>query len=79
MSLFEIMEKDFVIRTYGFNELAQQYFPNITPKSASRMFRNWITSNSNLAEILTELKWRKGLKYFTPKQVKAIIEHLDPP
>jgi len=73
------MNKDFEFRTYGFNELAQLYFPNITPKSASQMFGNWISSNSSLKSNLLELDWKKGLRYLTPKQVKAIIDHLDPP
>jgi hypothetical protein len=73
------MEKQFEIRTYGFNELAQLYFPNITPKSASQMFGVWIKTNTNLSKCLQQQNWKKGLRYLTPKQVKTIISHLDPP
>ena len=27
------MEKEFIIRSYGYGELAQLYFPNVTKKS----------------------------------------------
>lgn len=73
------MEKSFEIRTYGFNELAQLYFPNITAASASVKFSRWINSNATLTQNLTDLNWKKYSKCFTPKQVKALIGHFDPP
>jgi len=73
------MEKPFEVHTYGFNELAQLYFPNISPASASRKFGQWIYSNTQLMQSLTELNWKKRSKFFTPKQVKALIGHFDPP
>ena len=73
------MEKPFEIRTYGFNELAQLYFPNITSESASVKFSRWIHSNDKLMHSLSELNWKKGSKCFTPKQVKVLIGHFDPP
>jgi hypothetical protein len=75
----QAMEKQFIIRTYGFNELAQLYFPNVTQHSASRQFSHWIYTNSKLLQTLTEMNWRKRLKTFTPKQVNAIINCFDPP
>ena len=73
------MEKKFETRTFGFGELAQLYFPHITKESASRMFSQWIYSSSELLTKLSELNWKKRAKYFTPKQVKVLIEHFDPP
>ena len=73
------MEKQFEIRTYGFNELAQLYFPFISPSSASRKFSQWISSNERLMQSLSEQNWKKRSKYFTPKQVKVLIDHFDPP
>jgi hypothetical protein len=35
-------EETFKVRAYGFGELAQLYFPNITKKSAAEQLRNWI-------------------------------------
>jgi hypothetical protein len=73
------MEKQFEIRTYGFNELAQLYFPFISSSSASRKFSQWISSNERLMKSLTAENWKKRSKFFTPKQVKILIGHFDPP
>ena len=73
------MEKIFEIRTFGFGELAQLYFPDITKTSASRMFSIWIHSSPELLIKLTETNWKKRSKYFTPKQVKILVGHFDNP
>lgn len=73
------MEKKFETRTFGFGELAQLYFPQITKESASRMFSQWIYNSPELVTQLSELNWKKRAKYFTPKQVKVLIGHFDPP
>ena len=73
------MPIEFDIRTYGFNELAQLYFPHSSPKSATQTFSRWIHSNSKLVASLTELQWKKHRKYFTPKQVKLLVDFFDPP
>jgi hypothetical protein len=73
------MEKKFETRTFGFGELAQLYFPHVTKASASRMFGQWIHTYPELISKLAELNWKKRAKYFTPKQVKVLICHFDPP
>lgn len=73
------MERQFEIRTYGFNELALLYFPHIAPASASRMFSQWIHTCPQLLQKLIETNWKKRSKYFTPKQVKVLVGHFDPP
>jgi hypothetical protein len=73
------MEKQFEIRTFGFGELAQLYFPHVTKASASRMFSQWIHSCAELETKLSESSWKKRSKYFTPKQVNILIQHFDPP
>jgi len=73
------MEKTFEIRTYGFGELAQLYFPHVAKQSASRMLGLWIHSNKGLQTKLIEASWKKRSKYLTPKQVKVIVGHLDTP
>jgi len=73
------MEKKFETRTFGFGELAQLYFPHVTKASASRMFGQWIYNSPALIDKLSELNWKKRAKYFTPKQVKILIGHFDPP
>lgn len=73
------MEKKFETRTFGFGELAQLYFPNVTKSSASRMFSQWIYNCPELVAKLTEMNWKKRLRYFTPKQVKLLISYFEPP
>jgi hypothetical protein len=73
------MGKQFEIRTYGFNELAQLYFPNVTKESATKMFKIWINASSTLIENLKRVGWKKNAKKLTPKQVKELLEHFDPP
>lgn len=73
------MGKQFEIRTYGFNELAQLYFPNVSKESATKMFRIWINASSTLIENLKSLGWKKNAIKLTPKQVKELVGHFDPP
>ncbi|MCX6256613.1 MAG: DUF4248 domain-containing protein [Bacteroidia bacterium] len=70
---------EFEIRTYGFGELAQLYFPNNTGSSASKTFGLWIHKCQELVSALKETGWKKRQKYFTPRQVKILINHFDPP
>lgn len=55
----------FRIKAYGIQELGQMYFPNSTPRSASSQLKKWINHN--------------GQRILTPKQVRIMVKHLDPP
>lgn len=68
------MENHFVIRSYGFRELAQLYSPNVCPKTASVKLRKWINLNSVLKK-----KIPSQIRDLTPKMVKAIINEFDLP
>lgn len=68
------MEKEFVIRSYGYCELAMLYFPNSTKKSASVQLGRWIRGNEKLKSQLTEMGFKPKKKLLTPNQVKLIIE-----
>jgi hypothetical protein len=72
-------DTSFKIGTYGFAELAQRYFPGITVNSASRILSRWISRNHELVAALQETGWKKRQKYFTPRQVKILVRHFDPP
>lgn len=41
-------------------DLAQQYFPKSTPRSAVSQLRRWINLNSELRERLSDLHYKKG-------------------
>jgi len=68
------IENHFIIRTYGFGELAQMYLPNIAKCSASISFRKWITLNPKLQKAIP-----KGTRIIKPKEVRLIIQEFDLP
>lgn len=73
------MEQGFQIRTYGFGELAQLYFPNISIKSASWQLTKCIDSISELKDELSECGKKPKQKILLPIQVKAITRFLGEP
>jgi hypothetical protein len=73
------MEEYFKIRSYGYGELAQMYFPNIAKNSATVQFRRWIRVNTNLQNQLNISGFKIGQKLLTPKQVELIINSFGEP
>lgn len=73
------MEKEFVIRSYSYCELAMLYFPNSTKKSASAQLGRWMRQNEKLKMQLCELGYRPRKKILTPSQVKLIVELIGEP
>lgn len=69
---------NFVIRSYGLQELAQLYFPGNTPQSASAQLKKWM-KNDQLLTKLIEAGYRSGQKLLTPRQVEIIVTHLGEP
>lgn len=68
------MEEKFRIKSYGYGELAQLYFPNISKKSASAQLRRWIKLNDTVLPKLQCLGYKPGLRLLTPAHVKVIID-----
>lgn len=73
------MEKEFIIRSYGYCELAMLYFPNSTKKSASAQLGRWINRSETLNLSLKEKGFKKGRKILTPNQVREIIQIIGEP
>jgi len=73
------MEKEFIIRSYSYCELAMLYFPNSTKKSASAQLGRWMRQNEKLKMQLLELGFKPRKKILTPSQVKLIVELLGAP
>jgi len=67
------MEKEFIIRSYGYCELALLYFPNSTKRSASTQLGRWVQQNEKLKNQLLELGYKPRQKILTPSQVKLIL------
>lgn len=62
------------IRTYGRTELAQAYFPNITPKSAWEKLRSLMATDEELSPLLST-----GRRSFLPAEVAIIFGLLGQP
>lgn len=73
------MQDSFKIKAYGVQELAMLYFPNSTSHSARAQLKRWILRNKRLLAALSDAGYYQGQRIFTPKQVRVIVEHLDPP
>ena len=74
------MQNDkFIVRAYGFGELAQLYFPAITKKSASAQLRKWIKLNKKLEADLLIFGYNQSLRLLTPKHINLIIVYLGEP
>jgi len=77
----------FRLRPYGLTELAQAYFPALTPGGARRALLSWIDRNDELRQLLrrpvaeaTRGGVSKGRRQtLTPRQVERIVELLGEP
>lgn len=55
-------------------DLAQQYFPHSTPRSAVSQLRRWLKLNTDLQRRLDELHFHERQRSLTPLQHAAFIE-----
>ena len=69
----------FIIKAYTKKELALMYFPDSMPRTAVSHLMAWINRCNPLAELLQTTGYLPTNKAFTPRQVKAIVEHLGEP
>ena len=70
---------DFRIRSYGKSELAQLYLPNISPCAARRTFNSWIELSPGLSDRLKSHGFSTKSHYYTPMQVRLIVDALGEP
>lgn len=61
------------------SELAQQYFPKSTQRSATSQLHRWIVLNTELTEKLEELHFKPRQRALTPLQHEAIVRYLGEP
>ncbi len=73
------MEEKFVLRTYGFAELAQLYFPSISKNSASSQLSRWINAAPSLKEALECKGKKRRQRLLSPVQVKMIVDEFGEP
>ena len=55
------------------------YFPDLKKKQAVRKLRSWINYNRELCEELKQLNCKDKCRFFTPRQIQAIIHYLGEP
>jgi lipoprotein NlpI len=77
--LHQMNEEQFKVRAYGFGELAQLYFPNLSKRSASAQLRNWIKENPFLIEKMETVGFYFGKKLLTPMIVSLLLEEFGNP
>lgn len=68
----------FKLRAYGRTELALAYCPELTPGSAYRKLRQWITRSPGLTERLLRISDGRA-RTWTPAEVREIVEALGEP
>lgn len=71
--------KEFQVRSYGWQELACLYKPHVSPASASKALRHWVSRRKGLKEELIRAGWRPGNRSLTCREVAIIIRELGEP
>lgn len=61
------------------NDLAREYFPDSTSKSACTQLHRWVKLNTGLQEKLAELHYSPRQRSLTPLQHQAFIDFLGAP
>ncbi len=67
------------IRSYSKQELAMLYFPDSDPRTATCHLMRWINRNTTLQRELQASGYYSHSKYFTTRQVCAILDYLGEP
>jgi len=73
------MDGHFKIKSYGYGELAQLYFPAISKKSASAQLRRWIKLSDTVLPGLKKLGYKPGNRLLTPAHVRVIVDQFGEP
>ena len=72
-------ETKILIKSYGWQELAILYSPELIPRSAVKRLSRWVAFNPKLEQELIETGWYKGKKVLTPGQVAILFRYLGEP
>ncbi len=67
------------IHSYSKQELAMLYFPDSDPRTATCHLMRWINRNTLLLQELQATGYYPHCKFFTSRQVCAIIDFLGDP
>ena len=72
-------ELPFALRSYGFGELAQMYYPDRNERSAIRLFREEMHLTRGLWDAMVAVGYKPYTKVLTRGQVKTIVKFLGEP
>ena len=72
-------DERFFIRSYGFGELAQMYYPDRGERSALRLFREEMHATRGLWDALAAVGYKPYCKVLTRGQVRTIVQFLGEP
>lgn len=75
----DIVEKAFVVRSYGKGELASMYIDGVQQQTAVKQFNEWIRTAPGLEQQLQETGMAPTARRYTPAQVRLIIGVLGTP
>lgn len=67
------------MKTIYLRDLAQEYFPDSTPRCASIQLHHWIYLNTELVAELEALHFRPRQRALTPRQYETILYYLGEP
>lgn len=70
---------EFKIRPFSKTQLAQLYFPDSTAVAARRRLMRWIMHCKPLVEALAEANYKPRSCWFSPRQVRLIVDFLGCP
>jgi len=74
------MKDTFVIRSYSKKELSLCYFPTSeNPHSAVNRLMAWINRCEPLCKALEAEGYQKTSKWFSPREIRLIIQYLGEP
>lgn len=72
-------EKQFVIKSYGFGELACLYVPHISKKSAATYLNRMVRNYPELRAKLLSANYKTRQKILTPLMVSIFVEFMGEP
>jgi hypothetical protein len=75
----ELEETPFKIKSYGFGQLAQMYYPDHNYDSALRHFREEMHLTRGMWEAMTAVGYHEKQKILTRSQVRTIVSFLGEP
>lgn len=79
MKMQNVREPEFVVRCYEKGELALLFFPSLGRKAAGKKLRRWMCRCRPLMEALQGEAYCLNSRYYSAREVRAIVHYLGEP